>query len=534
MDGLGRSVPRRCAGHRRRGRGGEAEGRGHRERADRHRPHDRPHARSGATVRLRRCAERRPDRSARGGGRRGSRAGAARAADLDALGAVRRAVRAGLRGRLPGARQAAVPLRRADPQRRDDARPLPRGRTAPCTRRSGRPGSRPPAQHPDERPVRGPDGAARARARGSSTSSRRPTTHFHFFTAARYELEVPGAAAAGVGQDRLLHVRLVRHPGRRRRTGSGPPSRGATRRPTPSPASCGWGSRRAPPTATRSQREFQYVDITGLAPGAYRLRGVANPEGHVLEDDGEPDVTEEQRTIPGVTADPAAVTTAAGRAGGRRRLARARSRRRSPPARRRAAARGPRVDACYLRITRRHAADLRRRLRRRRTAAASFDGARLTYTPAAGFSGADSLTYIATDGRGLRQRARPRSTCRSRRRRPGAVPPGPRRSPPRAAAAAADRPRAPHGPPHARGPAALPPGGRRRLRGHARGPRSRGRRAGPRALRRARRGPPPHRHAAPRAAPPRAAPRRAPRDRARRGAGAGVRAPARAFRRSGA
>ena len=37
-----------------------------------------------------------------------------------------------------------------------------------------------------------------------------------------------------------------------------------------------------------SQREFQYVDVTGLAPGAYRLRGIANPDGHVLEDDGEP------------------------------------------------------------------------------------------------------------------------------------------------------------------------------------------------------------------------------------------------------
>jgi hypothetical protein len=148
-----------------------------------------------------------------------------------------------------------------------------------------------------------------------------------------------------------------------------------------------------------SQREFQYVDVTGLTPGTYRLRGVANPEGHVLEDDGEPDVTEEERVVPGVVAEPAGLVTGAGVAGSVDVVARAVAP--EIPARR-AASCAPRaaLDACYLRID----ADSPLRFGVASGPAhgsASFDAGRLSYVPADGFSGSDSLTYVATDGRGL-------------------------------------------------------------------------------------------------------------------------------------
>jgi hypothetical protein len=61
----------------------------------------------------------------------------------------------------------------------------------------------------------------------------------------------------------------------------------------------------------------------------------------------------------------------------------------------------PAVESCYLRIT--AATPLTYAVASGPAhGAAAFDGAQLTYTPAAGFAGRDALTYVATDGRGLR------------------------------------------------------------------------------------------------------------------------------------
>lgn len=166
------------------------------------------------------------------------------------------------------------------------------------------------AQRPDERP---PADVPRAATGAGATIEyvvEETHAHFHFFTAARYELEVPGAAPRVSGKIGFCMFDSFDIPG-----GTAAwfrPEEPWCHEPGGDPGFVRMGL--SPGAADRysSQREFQYVDVTGLAPGAYRLRGIANPEGHVLEDDEAPDVTEESRTIPGVVADPAAVTTAAG------------------------------------------------------------------------------------------------------------------------------------------------------------------------------------------------------------------------------
>ena len=206
--------------------------------------------------------------------------------------------------------------------------------------------------------------------------------------------------AAGVGQDRLLHVRLVRPPGRDGRVGLPPDQRWCHEAAAASdPGFVRMGLSAGAADRYSSQREFQYVDVTGLAPGPYRLRGITNPEGDVLEADGEPDVTEETRTVPGVVAEPAALTAAPGAPA----AVDVRARAVAPeiPARRAASCRpSATVDACYERIT--AATPLTYAVASGpEHGAASFDGARLTYAPANGFTGSDRLTYTATDGRGL-------------------------------------------------------------------------------------------------------------------------------------
>jgi len=111
-------------------------------------------------------------------------------------------------------------------------------------------------------------------------------------------------------------------------------------------------------------------------------------------------VHEERREIPGVVADGMALSAVAGAAGSVEVSARALAP--EVPARRSASC-TPRatLESCHLRI----AADTPLSYvvaGPPAYGAASFDGARLTYLPDAGFTGADSLTYVATDGRGLR------------------------------------------------------------------------------------------------------------------------------------
>jgi hypothetical protein len=148
-----------------------------------------------------------------------------------------------------------------------------------------------------------------------------------------------------------------------------------------------------------SQREFQYVDVTGLVPGAYTLRAQANPEGQLLEADPSDDVHEEQRVVPGVVAEPATLAATAGTTA--RTGVTARAIAPEVPARKDAKC-TPRaaVESCYLRIS--PSSPLAYSVASGPAhGAASFDGALLTYTPAAGFTGKDALTYVATDGRGL-------------------------------------------------------------------------------------------------------------------------------------
>jgi hypothetical protein len=119
----------------------------------------------------------------------------------------------------------------------------------------------------------------------------------------------------------------------------------------------------------------------------------------VLEDDGTPAVTSEERIIPGVVAEPAALSATAGAPG----AVDVRARPVAPdvPARRSAAC-VPRatVGDCYARVGP-DSPLLYAVAGAPAHGAASFDGARLTFAPEPGFTGSDRLTYTATDARGL-------------------------------------------------------------------------------------------------------------------------------------
>jgi hypothetical protein len=255
------------------------------------------------------------------------------------------------------------------------------------------PGQPTSVQHPGERPgtddIR--DAGEGARIEFVVEETHR---HFHFFTAARYSLDVPGAPPRVSGKIGFCMFDTFD-------TGGVslwfPPDRDWCH-DVAEPGFVRMGL--SPGAADRysAQREFQYVDVTGLAPGMYLLRGVANPEGHVLEADGEPDEHTEMRLIPGVTADAASATTGAGAPVAIPLAARAIGT--AIPARARASCRFSQASSCY-----RYAQPGGPLTFAAVTAPAhgtvAFDGARAVYTPAAGFSGTDSFSYTATDERGL-------------------------------------------------------------------------------------------------------------------------------------
>ena len=274
---------------------------------------------------------------------------------------------------------------------------------------AGEPGT---PQHADERPaapVPTPPAGAGAKIEFVEEETH---AHFHFLTAARYELLVPGAAPRVSGKIGFCMFDSFDMPGGMAEWFR--PTEEWCREPAGDPGFVRMGL--SPGAADRygAQREFQYVDVTGLTPGPYTLRGTANPEGHVLEDDGVPDVTDETRVVPGVVASAASAATTAGAAVTVDVSARAVAP--EIPARHSAAC-TPRatLDSCYLRITAdtplTYAVDAPPA-----HGTASFDGERLAhaaaagltatdtlvYAPAAGFTGTDTLTYVATDGRGLR------------------------------------------------------------------------------------------------------------------------------------
>jgi len=167
-----------------------------------------------------------------------------------------------------------------------------------------------------------------------------------------------------------------------------------------------------------AQREMQWVDISGLEPGAAVLRGQANPLHCILESDETNNTTTDTRQIPGVRADGVEGTSA----GGAVALA-------LPatvvapdvPARRGDCTPGQTGTACYV-----WAADAPLRFDvvtgPAHGAVALAAGGAATYTPAAGFVGEDSFTYTATDARGLTSRP---ATARVRVSSPpkGAPPP---------------------------------------------------------------------------------------------------------------
>jgi hypothetical protein len=155
----------------------------------------------------------------------------------------------------------------------------------------------------------------------------------------------------------------------------------------------------------RSQRHWQWVDVTALPAGDYVLRGIANPAGYVVESDTANNVLDERRTIPGTAADPLVLKTAPGRpVTGELTGSVA-----APeiPARRSAACEpDPMTDDCYVRIG--PGAPLRfdviepPRHGQVTIAPAGAQTATARYSPDPGFMGDDHFTYTVTDERELR------------------------------------------------------------------------------------------------------------------------------------
>ena len=224
--------------------------------------------------------------------------------------------------------------------------------------------------------------------------------HWHFFSAARYSLLVPGGTARVSDKVGFCMFDSFGIEGGATTWFAEDGSAGWCRPGQQGSTFVRMGLSRGASDRYSSQREFQFVDVTGLAPGPYTLRAEANPGGQLIDADPGDDVHEERREIPGVVADGAALAAVAGAAGSVEVSARAVAP--EVPARRSAAC-TPRatLESCYLRI----AAETPLAFAVAEPpahGAASFDGARLTYAPDAGFTGPDSLTYVATDGRGLR------------------------------------------------------------------------------------------------------------------------------------
>jgi hypothetical protein len=220
--------------------------------------------------------------------------------------------------------------------------------------------------------------------------------HFHFFTAARYELEVPGAAPRV--SPKIGFCMFDSFDGAGGTVKWFPPDQAWCHSPAAQPGFTRMGLSSGASDRYAAQREFQFVDITGLQPGDYELRGIANPEGSVLESDGVPDVHAEVRSIPGVLADDVSATSAAGpvpiqlhgRALGV-----------DVPGRLSAACTPrPTVDDCYAWA---RPGDLPRFDVTNPPAhgTVSVAGDTATYAPVPGFSGDDRFTYTATDARGL-------------------------------------------------------------------------------------------------------------------------------------
>ncbi len=153
-----------------------------------------------------------------------------------------------------------------------------------------------------------------------------------------------------------------------------------------------------------SQVADQWVDVTGLVPGSYTLTGTVDPQGYLDESSKSNNTQTVTRTIPGATAANATATTATGAA-----VSIPLSGTIVGPAvpARQSASCAPKsgVYSCY--VTTASSGRLQFAAGNAPvhgtvsyTSGGSLSGS-ATYTPAAGFTGADSFTYTTTDPRGL-------------------------------------------------------------------------------------------------------------------------------------
>jgi Lysyl oxidase/Bacterial Ig domain len=232
--------------------------------------------------------------------------------------------------------------------------------------------------------------------------------HWHFFSAARYELELPDGASRVSdkigfclfdGFDGAGGATLYFPPGY---TGGGTQTWCGFDHPDGDFVRMGL----SPGAADRyaSQREFQWIDIAGLRPGGYTLRATANPDRSIVESDPLDNVVREPRLIPGVLA--AGVTV---RRTGRSPLAIGLSGEVVAPwiPARRAAGCDPVATSedCYVRASATGPLSFRivRAPRHGTATIAAQEGLHATalYAPEEGHPGPDSFEYTATDARGL-------------------------------------------------------------------------------------------------------------------------------------
>lgn len=153
-----------------------------------------------------------------------------------------------------------------------------------------------------------------------------------------------------------------------------------------------------------SQREFQWIDISGLRPGRYTVLAQVNPYGHIEEADATNNVVREGRLIPGVIG----AEVVQERSGHERVSVELSASIVAPevPARKSASCEPTAASSdCYLSAS--PAGPLAFRIAQQPAHGSVSIGtqrgtsATARYEPAPGYAGEDSFTYTATDVRGL-------------------------------------------------------------------------------------------------------------------------------------
>ncbi len=259
------------------------------------------------------------------------------------------------------------------------------------------------APKPDELPAGAQIADRSGLGAGFAYAYEKTHQHWHFSSAARYELQPEGGAARAsekVGFCLFDSFGPANHFAYAVKGAGGETWCGFD---APGQASVRMGL--SPGAADRysAQRERQWVDVTGLEPGPAVMRAQANPLLCILESDATNNATSQARRIPGVRVAGATGSTAAA----------------TPltlalagtvvapevPARRSGGCTPGSSRSCYVWAS--AAGPLGFRVveepRHGAIALAPDTGPRAeaTYTPAAGFAGEDRFTYVATDARGL-------------------------------------------------------------------------------------------------------------------------------------